>query len=235
MKPSKIILASLLVAISLPALGTTDSPVVLTGTAIVEDGAHGVDLTEDALFERLIHQESRGNQFGKNGIPLTSPKGAVGVAQVMPETAPEAARLAGLEWSAWRYRNDMEYNKALGRAYLNAQLNKYDGNHVLALSAYNAGPGSVDRWLKTIGDPRTGKITNKEFMQMIPFLETQAYVSTILQGTPGNFRYQPSRQKPYSSSGHKYEFKDTHPGFTFSLAVNQSFSSGGGSKLVGGL
>lgn len=233
MKLIRPALISLLIATSLPALATTGAPVTLTGTAIAEDTGPVSELTADVLFERLTHQESRGQQFGKDGLPLTSPKGAVGAAQVMPDTAPEAARMAGMEWNAWKYRNDMTYNKALGRAYLNAQLDKYDGNHVLALSAYNAGPGSVDRWLKTIGDPRTGQITNEQFMAMIPFMETKIYVSTILQGTPGNFRYQPSRHKTFTSSGHKYEFKDTHPGFQFSLAVNQSFGSG--SKLVGGL
>lgn len=152
----------------------------------------------------------------------------------MPETAPEAAKLAGLEWSAWRYRNDETYNKALGRAYLDSQLDKYDGNHVLALAAYNAGPGSVDKWLKRYGDPRNGEISNKQFIQLIPFLETQAYVASILNGTPGKFRYTPSGKKMKLSEGHKVEFRDTHPGFTFSLAVNQTFSTGNG-KLVGGL
>ena len=64
-------------------------------------------LTREALFARLTHQESRGNQFGRNGQPLTSPKGAVGIAQIMPETAPEAGEYgantvygAG-NWRAW--------------------------------------------------------------------------------------------------------------------------------------
>lgn len=190
-------------------------------------------LTDDALFARLLNQESGGRQFSSKGSPLTSPKGAVGVAQVMPGTAPEAARLAGLEWNQWKYRHDEAYNKALGRAYLNAQLDKYSGNHVLALAAYNAGPGSVDTWLKRYGDPRSGEITNNDFMQLIPFLETQDYVFRILNGSAGAVGYAGKSGRPRTEAAPKIEFRDTHPGFRFGLAVNRTFNSQ--SRLVGGL
>lgn len=236
MKFTKLTLLTLLFLGCSPTFASQDTTEHVTGSLTGQDNENvsPPSLSADDLFNKLLHQESRGNQFGKNGQPLTSPKGAVGIAQVMPETAPEAARLAGLEWSAWRYRNDETYNKALGRAYLDSQLDKYDGNHVLALAAYNAGPGSVDKWLKRYGDPRNGEISNKQFIQLIPFLETQAYVANILNGTSGKFRYTPSKRKMPLGEGHKVEFRDTHPGFTFSLAVNQTFSSGNG-KLVGGL
>ncbi|HDS3501220.1 TPA: lytic transglycosylase domain-containing protein [Enterobacter cloacae] len=232
--------------LSLVLLALTGSPVVAsestTSAAVGEISAIATDvktsssapvLTRDALFDRLTHQESRGNQFGRNGLPLTSPKGAVGVAQIMPETAPEASRLAGLAWDHWRYRNDATYNMALGRAYLDSQLDRYDGNHILALAAYNAGPGRVDQWLKRFGDPRSGQISNDDFIRLIPFRETQEYVSTILNGAPAKYAYTPSRNKPGTTAGQKFEFKDTHPGFTFSVAVSRSFDSH--SKLVGGL
>ncbi|AXE71591.1 transglycosylase SLT domain-containing protein [Escherichia coli] len=190
-------------------------------------------LTREALFARLTHQESRGNQFGRNGQPLTSPKGAVGIAQIMPETAPEASRLAGLTWDHWRYRNDASYNMALGKAYLDSQLDRYDGNHILALAAYNAGPGRVDQWLKRFGDPRSGEISNDDFIRLIPFRETQVYVATILNGAPAQFSASPSRNKSRTTAGQKFEFKDTHPGFTFAVAVSRSFDTQ--SKLVGGL
>ncbi|EFR6141846.1 lytic transglycosylase domain-containing protein [Salmonella enterica] len=232
--------------LSLVLLALTGTPVVAsestTSAAVGEISAIATDvktsssapvLTRDALFDRLTHQESRGNQFGRNGLPLTSPKGAVGVAQIMPETAPEASRLAGLAWDHWRYRNDATYNMALGRAYLDSQLDRYDGNHILALAAYNAGPGRVDQWLKRFGDPRSGQISNDDFIRLIPFRETQEYVSTILNGAPAKYAYTPSRTKPGTTAGQKFEFKDTHPGFTFSVAVSRSFDSH--SKLVGGL
>ena len=189
------------------------------------------DNSKDALFGRLLHMESRGKQFNNEGHPLTSVKGAVGVAQIMPETAPEAARLAGLEWDHWRYRNDASYNKALGRAFLDSQLERYDGNNILALAAYNAGPGRVDKWLKRFGDPRAGEISNEEFIRQIPFRETQIYVATILQGSTPTLNLIPSRSK--TTKAQQFEFKDKHPGFTFAVAVRSSYGSQ--SKWIGGL
>lgn len=236
MKFTKLTILALLALSCKPVLASEDSANHVTGSLPGQEtnSQHFPVISTEILFSKLLNQESRGTQFGRDGEPLTSRKGAVGVAQIMPDTAPEAARLAGLEWSVWRYRHDETYNKALGRAYFDSQLDKYDGNHVLALAAYNAGPGSVDKWLKRFGDPRTGEISNQKFIQLIPFFETQAYVATILNGTPGEFSYIPSRKKLRVSDGHKVEFRDTHPGFTFKLAVNQSYSTTNG-KWVGGL
>jgi|GEM_PF-4230409 len=113
-----------------------------------EPGRFGVP---DALWSAQIHQESRGKQFDANGQPLTSTRGATGVAQVMPDTAPEAARLAGLPFDANKYRTDPEYNGTLGRAYMGAQLKTF-GDPVKALAAYNAGPQMVSKIVASYGD-----------------------------------------------------------------------------------
>jgi len=111
------------------------------------------------LTNLVFQRESGGRQFGPDGKPITSPKGAVGIAQVMPTTGPEAAKLAGLPWDEERFRNDPEYNAALGRAYLDAQLKKYGGDVAKALAAYNAGPGAVDKAIEKSQQPApTGKI-----------------------------------------------------------------------------
>jgi hypothetical protein len=112
---------------------------------------------EAQLFSAMIWHESGGNQFSKDGTPLVSPKGAAGVAQVMESTGPEAARLAGVPWDRDKWLNDPKYNAQIGQAYFSAQMQKYDNNPVLAVAAYNAGPGAVDDWIKQIGDPRTGR------------------------------------------------------------------------------
>lgn len=125
---------------------------------------------QSSLFDRVIQQESRGRQFDDDGRPLTSPKGAVGVAQIMPKTAPEAAKLAGLPWDAKRYREDPEYNAALGKAYLDKQMETFGGDETLALMAYNWGPGNVKLWLKSGAKP-----------ERIP-AETQQYLKNILGG-----------------------------------------------------
>ena len=101
----------------------------------------------DQVWQRMLKQESGGRQFDKNGAPITSKAGALGIAQVMPGTGPTAARLAGLPWSLDRLRNDQEYNLALGRAYYDEQLRQF-GNPTLAAAAYNGGPGRVNKALQ---------------------------------------------------------------------------------------
>lgn len=125
------------------------------------------------VFSRMIQQESRGKQFDRSGRPLTSSAGAIGIAQVMPGTAPEAAKLAGLPFDQNRYRNDPEYNLALGKAYYEKQLRDFGGNEQLAAAAYNAGPGAVRSALKKGGPD--GWINN------VP-LETRKYIRNVFGG-----------------------------------------------------
>lgn len=94
----------------------------------------------DRAFNIAIGAESGGRQFDSSGQPLTSSKGAIGIAQVMPATAPEAAKIAGLPWDEHRYKSDSAYNEALGRAYFQKQLQAFGGNLPQAYAAYNAGP-----------------------------------------------------------------------------------------------
>lgn len=121
------------------------------------------------LIGRVTHQESGGNQLDANGQPLTSSAGAIGAMQLMPTTAPEAARLAGVPFDEQAYRNDPAYNKLLGIAYLSELLRRYDGDVAKALAAYNAGPGRVDAALKKHGD---------NWLNGVP-AETQDYVQKI--------------------------------------------------------
>lgn len=121
-----------------------------------------------------IEQAESGGQPG-----LVSPKGALGNMQLMPETAKEEARLAGIEYDENRLRNDPEYNRLLGTRVFNRYLASYGGNTTLALAAYNAGPARVNQWLKDHGDPREGGITEAEWAQKIPFDETRRYLAKI--------------------------------------------------------
>jgi len=99
----------------------------------------------ERAFNIAVGTESGHRQFDAEGNPLTSSAGAVGIAQVMPDTAPEAAKLAGLEWDEGKYKNDPAYNKALGMAYFQKQLQDFGGDLAKAYAAYNAGPGWVKK------------------------------------------------------------------------------------------
>ncbi|MCX8953532.1 lytic transglycosylase domain-containing protein [Ruegeria sp. NA] len=106
---------------------------------------HGVPVP---LFHALVHQESRWNA---NAV---SPKGALGLAQLMP---PTAAAL-GVD------PHDPVQNLDGGARYLKAMFLKF-GTWRLALAAYNAGPKAVERYE---GVP--------------PYSETTHYVATVLEG-----------------------------------------------------
>ena len=107
---------------------------------------------------------------------LESSAGAVGMMQVMPRTArwiadnnPELsyARNSDLKRPALSMR--------LGAQYIRQMLDRYDGNLVYALAAYNAGPGNCDKWRKKFPDSDLA-----EFVESIPFSETQNYVKRVL-------------------------------------------------------
>jgi len=129
----------------------------------------------DQVWQRMITQESSNRQFDRSGRPITSRAGALGIAQVMPGTGPEAARLAGLPWSLDRLRNDPEYNHALGRAYYDEQLRQF-GSPVLAAAAYNGGPGRVTKALALAAR------TNRPFTDFLK-QETRDYVRIVASPT----------------------------------------------------
>jgi soluble lytic murein transglycosylase-like protein len=81
----------------------------------------------------------------------TSPVGAVGLTQLMPRTA--AWVQPGVTRAQLR---DPETNLRIGFKYMRYLLDKYDGDERLALLAYNRGPGTVDRALRTGRNPDNG-------------------------------------------------------------------------------
>lgn len=150
----------------------------------------------DRAFGAVINTESGGRQFGADGKPLTSKAGAIGIAQVMPATAPEAAKLAGLPWDENRYRNDPEYNKEIGLAYFKKQVQDFGGDLAYAFAAYNAGPGRLAEAIKKAdksvklakNDPTVPVHTWLDFMPE----ETRNYVAKNMKAYDAG-QGQPSR------------------------------------------
>lgn len=149
------------------------------GTPIVGGPAWG-------SFDALIGPESGGRQVDKNGRTITSPVGAKGIAQVMPDTAKYVAKKHGIPWSDSKYKQDANYNYNLGKLYYQEQLNRY-GHPALAYAAYNAGPGAVDKWIKKNPAMKNPDAMGmKNFINAIPFSETKNYVAKIHRQSSSN-------------------------------------------------
>jgi soluble lytic murein transglycosylase-like protein len=133
-------------------------------------------LPDPALRIAIARQES---QFDPRA---GSPAGALGMMQLMPATAKAVSERLGLPYSKTRLVRDAEYNVRLGSTYIKGQLDRYDGEAVLALAAYNAGPGRVSDWLRENGRParRLGGAL-VDWIEMIPFAETRNYVQRVIE------------------------------------------------------
>jgi soluble lytic murein transglycosylase len=108
--------------------------------------------------------------------PRDSAVGAVGLMQVMPQTASFLAHRSGATTFTTADLVNPQVNIAYGSYYLRYLLNEYHGNLSLALAAYNGGESNVDRWVADArADGRALTVAD------IPFPETRAYVERVLQ------------------------------------------------------
>jgi len=132
---------------------------------------------DPALIAAVIYAESR-------FVDQTSPAGATGLMQILPTTAHYIADLSGGTAFEPGDLATPQINIAYGSYYLRYLMDKYEGDAVLSLAAYNAGEGKVDEW----------RSTGEEFtVSAIPFLETRAYVEKVLDAR-GDYRAQYSSE-----------------------------------------
>jgi len=135
-------------------------------------------LTPVSLDLSLLHAiASRESIFV---IDAKSSKGALGLMQVLPTTGERMANNLGLEWDQDRMTQDGGYNFTIGAAYLEQLSDRFDGNLLLAIAGYNAGPGNVDRWITDFGNPSEPNVDADIWIENIPFRETRNYVKDVL-------------------------------------------------------
>lgn len=134
-----------------------------TGAVPAVAGSGG-QVSFDRLVAAVQTQESRNDPNAVSG------KGAVGLMQTMPGTLVDP----GYGVTPAR-NNSTEELKRVGVDYLKAMMGRYDGDLVLALSAYNAGPARADAWKARFA----GKTVGQQ-IALIPFKETRDYVRSIL-------------------------------------------------------
>ncbi|MBX2856996.1 MAG: lytic transglycosylase domain-containing protein [Rhodobacteraceae bacterium] len=130
---------------------------------------------EAALLLSLARQESA---FAPEA---RSSAGALGLVQLMPATARETARRAGLKYQRSRLTADPHYNLTLADAHVRELLESFDGSYVLSIAAYNAGSSNVRKWIKRFGDPRETQVDTVDWIESIPFSETRNYVQRVLE------------------------------------------------------
>ncbi len=107
--------------------------------------------------------------------------GALGLMQLLPSTAREVANKVGIGFSVSRLTGDQIYNAQVGTDYYRRLLDRWGGNHVLAVASYNAGAGNVRKWVALNGDPRLPGADPVAWIEAIPFNETRTYVQRVLE------------------------------------------------------
>ena len=123
--------------------------------------------------------ESGGKHRNADGSLVTSPKGAQGEFQLMPETGKELAAKRGQEYNP----DDPEQHAQLAKDYA-GQLSKKYQSEILAGAAYNWGMGNVDKLISKAGDPRKGEVTFENFVKQLPS-ETQGWLSRYRKNKTG--------------------------------------------------
>ena len=123
---------------------------------------------DPALIAAVIFQESKFED-------RTSSAGALGMMQLLPDTAHFIARRTGGTQFTTADLSTPQINIAYGSWYLRYMIDRYGGDKTLAIAAYNAGEHNVDTWVS-----RAGGADNFDVDRDIPFPETRHYVHSVL-------------------------------------------------------
>jgi peptidoglycan lytic transglycosylase len=160
-------IVALLLALPLAKRAVNALGLPLQYSSVIRDQAAAKHL-DPALVAAVIYTETKFDA-------RTSPAGAVGLMQLMPETARFLARRSGATTFITSDLSTPVVNIAYGSYYLRYLLNEYHGNTVLALAAYNGGETNVDNWVRSVHE-----VGQRFRVDDIPFPETRAYVQRVL-------------------------------------------------------
>lgn len=121
------------------------------------------------LIAAVIRTESKFNTKAR------SPKGAVGLMQMMPDTATWVAQQMDYNNFEISQLEDPQTIISMGTWYMSSLKKEFKGNEVLMLAAYNGGRGNVKQWMS-----RYSWTMSFNEVEQIPFLETREYVGKVL-------------------------------------------------------
>lgn len=131
-------------------------------------------LVEEPLMWAITRQESLFNPLAESSA------GARGMMQLLPSTARETARKNDIAYHTSHLDSPM-HNLRLGSTYLASMINHFDGSYILAIAAYNAGPGRVRQWVADYGRPGRTPEAAIDWIERIPYSETRNYVQRALE------------------------------------------------------
>ncbi len=127
------------------------------------------------------------NPAGDNNA--VSPKGAVGLSQIMPQTAVEVAHQLGLHVFdgiekddaaiTAKLKADRNLNVRLGNTYWQSLVARYGGNVAVAAAAYNGGSGRADAWMQQAVAKFGPNFTAAQFQSVVDIRETHDYIAKV--------------------------------------------------------
>jgi soluble lytic murein transglycosylase len=138
-------------------------------TGAIRAGAARYHL-DPALVAAVVYAESKFDEHAR------SSQGAVGLMQVLPDTADQIAGESGGVTFTAADLEDPRINVRYGSYYLRQALDAFDGDARAAVASYNAGVGVVGEWVKRAHDDG-----HELRLRDIPYPETRAYVQKVLE------------------------------------------------------
>lgn len=130
---------------------------------------------EKAIVFAIARQESAFHPT------IVSPANAYGLMQVTAGAGKYVAKKYGTTFDLNKLKTDPSYNASFGAAELGGLIDDYRGSYIMTFAGYNAGRGSVRKWIDRYGDPRDPKVDAVDWVEQIPFSETRNYVQRIME------------------------------------------------------